>query len=383
MKLLEHQAKEVFKKHRIPIPKGHLIREKNQMQEVFDSLEFRNGVFLKAQVKTGGRGKAGGIKFAASLSEAIEIYDQVNGLKIGGYEVSDILIEEKVSSRQKEFFIGLTIDPIVGQPVLLISSQGGVDVEDIAQQSPRLLERAHVDITFGILDYKIREMLIALGISKNLFKQFTEISKKLYKIFMNHEATRVEINPLILNEEGVMIAADGRLSIDDAAVFRHPELSTFKNTQEDSSDEEYLRDQHRIEYVELSGNIGLISGGAGMTMTAMDMIASEGGKPACFMDCSANVSTEGYEIALRTVSSKKGVSSILINIFGGLTRMDLVGDYLVKAINKIGNIHQPITIRLEGTDAEKGRKTVEAAGLNTCNSFEAAVKMAVDLGDHA
>ena len=176
-----------------------------------------------------------------------------------------------------------------------------------------------------------------------------------------------------------MVAADARMSVDDAALFRRPELKELRGSREKSL-EEHLKDDYQLEFVDLQGNIGLVSGGAGMTMTAMDLIGLEGGKPACFMDCSANVSPEGYEMALRTVSSKEGVSSILVNIFGGLTRMDQVGEYLVEAIKKIGDIKQPIAIRLEGTNAEQGRRTVEEAGFQCYETFQEAVKRAVELG---
>jgi succinyl-CoA synthetase beta subunit len=378
MRLYEYQAKKIFCSYDIPTPRGYLVKEKSQIGDAIKSLKRKDGVVLKAQVLAGGRGKAGGVKFAHTPDEASELFDQMRSLEIGGYKVSEILLEEKVPVRQ-ELYLGFVIDPVAGTPTFLASSRGGIDVEEIAREYPQFLGKMDVDSAYGILDYKVRATLTRVGVPKNLFGQLITISKRLYKIFMDYETILLEVNPLIASEEGNLVAADGRMSVDDAAVFRRLKLKELRDSREKSL-EEYLRDEYQLEFVDLQGNIGLVSGGAGMTMTAMDLIALAGGKPACFMDCSANVSPEGYEMALRTVSSKEGVSSILVNIFGGLTRMDHVGEYLVEAIKKIGNIEQPITIRLEGTNAEKGRKTVKEAGFQCYETFEEAVRRAVELG---
>jgi succinyl-CoA synthetase beta subunit len=378
MRLYEYQVKEIFRSYNIPIPKGYLVKEKGQIRDAFSSLETSNGIVLKAQVLAGGRGKAGGVRFAYSPDEASALLEQIKSSEIGAYKGSKILFEEKVTI-QEELYLGLIIDPVAGQPTFLASSRGGIDVEEIARKFPHLLGKMNIDLTYGILDYKVREILTRVGIPKSLFGQFISISKRLYEVFLDYEAILIEINPLIFSEEGDLVAADARMSVDDAALFRRPELKELRGSREKSL-EEHLKDDYQLEFVDLQGNIGLVSGGAGMTMTAMDLIGLEGGKPACFMDCSANVSPEGYEMALRTVSSKEGVSSILVNIFGGLTRMDQVGEYLVEAIKKIGDIKQPIAIRLEGTNAEQGRRTVEEAGFQCYETFEEAVKRAVELG---
>lgn len=378
MRLYEYQAKEIFRSYDIPVPKGYLVKEKDQIGDAFKFLKTKDGVVIKAQVLAGGRGKAGGVKFAYTPDEVSASLEHMKGLEIGGYKVSEILLEEKLPVRQ-ELYLGFVIDPVLGTPTLLASSRGGMDVEEIARVFPQLLGKMDIDSAYGILDYKVREILTRIGLPKNLFGQFITICKSLYEIFLDYEVILLEINPLIVTEEQNLVAADARMSLDDAAVFRRPKLKELRDSREKSL-EEYLRDDYQLEFVNLEGNIGLVSGGAGMTMTAMDLIALAGGQPACFMDCSANVSPEGYEMALRTVSSKGGVSSILVNIFGGLTRMDHVGEYLVEAIRKIGNIQQPITIRLEGTNAEEGRKTVKEAGFQCYETFEEAVKRAVELG---
>jgi succinyl-CoA synthetase beta subunit len=201
----------------------------------------------------------------------------------------------------------------------------------------------------------------------------------LYKFFIENDAVFAEINPLVLDDKGGLIATDARIDIDGAALYRHPDIQEMKSSH-DLNIEDSLRDDYQLEYVEMDGNIGLISGGAGLTMTAMDFITLEGGKPACFMDCSANVSPTGYEMALRTLNSRKEVDCILMNIFGGITRMDRVGEYILEALKRIGGVNKPLVIRLEGTDAVKGRAIIRDAGLPMCETFEEAVKKAVALG---
>lgn len=378
MRLLEYQGKEFFKKYGIPTPKGSRVIKKDDVQDAFEAVNNGYGVVLKAQVPSGGRGKVGGVKIARTLEECQRVFDEIYGQKMNGYLASELLIEERIPI-QEEFYLSISVGNELGQPILLISSKGGINVEEIARNFPQYLAKEEIDIAYGLLDYQVRNLVSRLGISRSFHSPFIEIVNSLYKFFAEYEAILAEINPLALDKNGQLIAVDARVEIDDAAIFRHADIKRLRDARE-KTHEEYLREEYQLEYVELDGNIGLVSGGAGMTMTAMDLISHEGGKPACFMDCSANVSPIGYEIALRTVAAKEGVTSILINIFGGLTRMDLVGDYLVEALKKIGEIQQPLTIRLEGTEAEKGREFVRKAGLSTVDTFQEAVKKAVELG---
>jgi succinyl-CoA synthetase beta subunit len=378
MKLFEYQGKELFRKYGIPTPKGMIIKGKDDIRDAFKIVNSGSGVLIKAQVLSGGRGKAGGIKIVETPDECEKKVDEVRGLKINGHAVQGILIEERIPARE-EFYLSITVASDLGRPMLLMSSKGGMNVEEIIKNFPQYLGKVEIDMAYGLFDYQVRNLLSTVGLSGDLTSPLVEIARALYKFFLNYEGLLAEINPLILDENRKLIAADARVEIDDAAIFRQTDIKKLKDIREKTS-EEFLRDQYQLEYVELDGNIGLISGGAGMTMTAMDLISREGGKPACFMDCSANVSPTGYEMALRTVSAKEGVTSILVNIFGGLTRMDHVGEYLVEALKKIGRIPQPLTVRLEGTEAEKGKEFLRKAGLSTCETFEEAVKKAVTLG---
>jgi succinyl-CoA synthetase beta subunit len=378
MKLFEYQGKEYFRKFGIPTPKGSVVKEKDDLRNAFEAANSGSGVVVKAQVLSGGRGKAGGIKIAETIDECGGRVGEVRRLIINGQPVREILIEERIPAKE-EFYLSITVASDLGRPMLLMSSKGGMNVEEITKNFPQYLGKVEIDMAYGLFDYKVRNLLSTVGLSGDLTSPLAEIAIALYKFFLNYEGVLAEINPLILDENGKLIAADARVEIDDSAVFRHPDMKKLRDIREKTS-EELLRDKYQLEYVDLEGNIGLISGGAGMTMTAMDLISREGGKPACFMDCSANVSPTGYEMAIRTVSAKERVTSILVNIFGGLTRMDHVGEYLVEALKNIGHIPQPLIIRLEGTEAEKGREFIRGAGLSTCATFEEAVKTAVALG---
>lgn len=378
MRLFEHQGKDLYKKYGIPVPAGRLVDDKRAIKKIFPEIDRGNGVALKAQVLTGGRGKAQGIRFAETSAECESQYDELVSMNISGHPVRKILLEERIKI-QREFYLGIIVDTEIGQPVMVICSRGGVDVEEISKSHPEWLEKIAVDVAYGLLDYQIRGVLIRLGLSKELFPSFMDIARKLYRFFIENDALFAEINPLILDDRGSLIAADARIDIDGAALYRHPEIEAMKASQE-TGIEDSLRDEYQLEYVELEGNIGLISGGAGLTMTAIDFIALEGGRPACFMDCSANVSPTGYEMALRTLNSRKEVDCILMNIFGGITRMDRVGEYILEALQRIGGVDKPLVIRLEGTDAVRGRAFIRDAGLPMCETFEEAVRKAVALG---
>ncbi len=378
MRLLEYQGKEFFKKYGIPTPKGSRATKKDDVQDAFEAVNNGHGVVLKAQVPSGGRRKVGGVKIARSQEECQRVFDELYGQKMNGYLTSELLIEERIPV-QEEFYLSISVGSELGQPILLISSKGGINVEEIARNSPQYLAKDEIDIAYGLLDYQVRNLVSRLGIPRSFHSSFIEIASSLYKFFAEYEATLAEINPLALDEKGKFRALNSRIEIDDAAIFRQAEIKKVRDARE-KTQEEYLREEVQLEFVALDGNIGLVSGGAGMTMTAMDLISHEGGKPACFMDCSANVSPIGFETALRTVTAMEGVTSILINIFGGLTRMDHVGEYLVEALTKIGGIKQPLTIRLEGTEAEKGREFVRKAGFSPVDTFQEAVKRAVALG---
>jgi len=377
MKLYEYQAKKIFKENKIPIPSGFACSSENQVADAFASLGKGQEAVLKSQVLVGGRGKAGGIRIVKSLDEVVKTFRELMSMEIKGLSVSKVLIEEKIEIRN-EYYVGITIDPTFSKPIFLMSSRGGVDIETIAKESPSALYQYIIDPRYGIASYKVHNAIIDLGIPEKLSVQFIDIIKKLYNIFHNFDATLIEINPLVESWDGKLCAVDARLNIDDNALFKHEEFEELKKDFGENI-EISLKDKG-VYFVYLGGNVGLICAGAGMTMATMDLVNAMGGKPACFCDVSAGINPQSIGLALRTVSNLNGVKSVLINMFGGLTRMDEVAKSFIAAWQNMEEISQPIVIRLEGTNVEEGRKIMKENGFDILTNLYDAVKKAVDLG---
>ena len=358
MKLYEYQAKKILNENKIPIPNGSVCSTEEEARDAFDSVGKGKGVILKSQVLVGGRGKAGGIRIAKSISEVANIFKELMNMNIKGFPVSKVLIEEKMEIRN-EYYVGITIDPTFYKPILLISSRGGMEVETIAKESP---------------SYEIIKLIGELGISSGLSTQLIDIIKKLYTILGNSDATLTEINPLVESSDETLIAVDARLNIDNNALFKHPEFEGFKRDFADNK-ETYLRGKG-VDFVYIGGNVGLICAGAGMTM---DLVNAMGGKAACFCDVSAGINPQSMELAMRAVSGLNDVRSILINMFGGLTRMDEVANSFIAAWQSMGGLSQPTVIRLEGTNVEEGRRIMRENGFEMFTNLYDAVQKAVDL----
>ena len=377
MKLYEYQAKNIFGENKIPIPYGLVCTNEKEVRDAFERVGKGKEAVLKSQVLVGGRGKEGGIRSANSLDEAVKIFNELMSMNIKGLSVSKVRIEERIKIKN-EYYAGITIDPTFSKPILLISSRGGVDIEIVAKESLSALYQHIVDPRHGIPSYRVHDAIGDLGIPEKLSMQFIDITKKLYSIFVNCDATLVEINPLVESSDGELWAADARLNLDDNALFKHEEFEELKKGFSENV-EMSLRDKG-VYFVHIGGNVGLICAGAGMTMATMDLVNAMGGKPACFCDVSAGINPESIEHALCTVSNLNGVKSILVNMFGGLTRMDEVANSFVAAWNNMGGISQPIVIRLEGTNVEEGRKIIEEHGFSIFTNLYDAVEKAVDLG---
>ncbi len=377
MRLLEYQGKELFRRYGIAIPRGRLIEEKREIGRIFRDLDQGRGVVLKSQVLTGKRGQNGGILFAETPGRCAFLYDELINLTISGQPVRKILMEERIEG-DREFYLGITVDAEARGPLVMISPCGGGRLEDQARLRPDSLVRIPIDINYGLLDYQAREALFRLALPQELIPSLTERMRQLYRLFRETDAVTAEINPLIYASGRGFVALDARVEIDDSALYRQTDILEMKSCHEPQI-ENVLRDDYRLEYVELDGNIGVISGGAGLTMAAMDCLALAGGRPACFLDCSANVSATGYEMALRTLNTRKAVDCILVNFFGGITRMDRVGQFILEALERIGGLDKPLIIRLEGTDAPKGRAIIGEAGLAQCDTFEEAIETVLAL----
>jgi len=377
LNLYEYQVKQLFKDIGIKTPAGQLAKTEDDAINAYQLVGPE--VMLKSQVLTGGRGKAGGIKAAAAEEEVLAVFKQLTGLTIKGLPVKQVWVEEKLQIEQ-EFYVGITISPDEQLPVLIVSSKGGMDVEEVAREFPEAMAQCVIDMKYPLHDYTVREVLSQLNFRHTIAKRFVPLIQRLYDIYLQYHAILLEVNPLVLTVDGELVAADGRLAIDDNALNKY---STVKKLAVETAQDtvEQRMKKYGIDYVELDGNVGIISVGAGETMATMDLISRQGGKPACFLDFSAGVNPETIALALKTVSLRPEVKSILINIFGGLTRIDKVAEGIVYAIKKIGDIKQPLTIRLEGTNAELGREVIQQHGLESCLTLQEAVYQSVKRGE--
>lgn len=373
MKLYEFQAKQIFARYGIRIPRGEVAENVERVAEIVEKLGGK--AILKAQVLVGGRGKAGGVRRAESVSQAVEIAREMFGKSIRGERVSKIYVEE-LSYVKKELYLSVALDRVEKCFSLIYSSEGGVDIEEIAAKSPEKIFRVKVDPRWGLWDYQIRKLLSEAKVPQELWKELTAIVKAIYRIFVENEAELVEINPLAVTPQG-LIALDAKIIIDDNALFRHRDLEAMRTF---SDGIEGVAEKEGMNYVKLDGNVGVIANGAGMAMATMDLIHFFGGRPANFLDIGGGASAELTKKALEILSRDKDVKVIFMNIFGGITRCDEVAKGIVKAFEEL-KIDVPLILRLSGTNEEEGRKIV-ASSLKTVEiveTLEDGAKRAVEV----
>ncbi len=364
MMLYEYAAKEIFSRYSIPIPQGDLITDAKDAGVIAEKL---GNVVIKAQVTTGGRGKAGGILAAATPEETIQKARQILGMSIKGLPVKKVLVEE-YKKPEKEMYLGITIDRAARRPIIMASTEGGIDIEETAKQAPEKIFMMHIAPLAGIRDYQARS--IAYYLDRENQALIGDLVKRLYRVFTDCDCILAEINPLAL-ASGAIFALDAKIIIDDNALFRQD----FKEEEEDTFSE--LAKKHGMSYVGLEGDIGCIVNGAGLAMATLDMITQSGGEPANFMDVRAGANAEQVKTALRIVSSNKKVKAIVINIFGGLTKCDEVAHGIVDVISEI---KVPMVVRLAGTNEQEGRKILEKYNITFVSSTEEAAKAVVELG---
>lgn len=363
MKLYEYEAKEIFSKYSIPVPQGNIATSAEEAAEISRKLE---DAVIKAQVLVGGRGKAGGIARAKNPEEAKENARRILGMSIKGLPVKKLLVEE-YKEPQNEMYLGVTIDRRARCPVIIASSQGGVDIEEIAKTSPEKIARIRINPLTGVHDYQARTL--AYSLDKKNTSEIADVIKKLYNVFTENDCSLAEINPLAFSQG--IFALDAKIVIDDNAIFRQD----FK--EEETGSLEELAKKSGMSYVGLDGNIGCIVNGAGLAMATLDMIKVNDGEPANFMDVRAGANAEQIKTALRVVSSNRNVEALLINIFGGLTRCDEVARGIIEVISEI---KVPLVIRLAGTNEEEGRKMLEKHGITFASSTEEAAAEVVKIG---
>jgi succinyl-CoA synthetase beta subunit len=356
--LYEYQGKELFAKYGIPVSEGRLATKPDEARAAAEALG--GTVVVKAQVLTGGRGKAGGIKLAETPTEAEERAREILGMDIGGHVVRKVWIE-RASEIEREYYLSVAFDRSAKQPLFMFTTQGGVDIEQVAASHPEALVRLHVDPLVGFQPWHGRRLVYGAGIADpSEQKQVAAIAKKLYDAFTGSEAMLTEINPLIVTPEGEVRALDSKFSVDDNALFRHPDLAEMRDV--DATDPlEALAREKDVIYVKLDGDVGVLGNGAGLTMGTVDVVAFVGGRAADFCDLGGGGDAEGVVDALEVITRDEQVRSIFFNIFGGITRCDEVARGILQALEQMG-IELPIVVRLDGTNADEGRRLLREAG---------------------
>ena len=376
----EYLAKQIFQRHGIRIPRGKIAESPEEVEKI--ARELGGKVVLKSQILVGGRGKAGAIKLANSVEEAVELSKQLFGKVFKGHLVRKVYVEEQLDI-QREMYVGFTLDRANKGFTLIVSSVGGMEIEEIAATYPDKISKTTINPVYGLWDFQVRKALYNAGMPKEYFKEVFSIIKKLYEILVTYEAELTEINPLIVTKQGEIIAADARLNIDDNALFRHKQLESYRDFTEVDQLEK-IATQLGINYVKLDGNIGVIANGAGMSMSTMDLIYIMGGKPANFLDVGGGASSEVVKQAINVILKDENVKVIFINIFGGITRCDEVAKGIIKALSEI-EVKVPIVLRLAGTNEEEGRKIIEdylektKVNLFLAKTMEEGAKKAVEL----
>ncbi|HYH11682.1 MAG TPA: ADP-forming succinate--CoA ligase subunit beta [Thermomicrobiales bacterium] len=367
MNVHEYQAAEILAKYGIPVNPGRVATTADEAEAI--ATELGGTVVVKAQVHTGGRGKAGGVKLAKSPEEARSAAEAILGMDIRGHIVNKVLIA-KGADIASEFYLGVVLDRPNRQVLVMSSAEGGVDIEEVARTNPEKIVRKLGDPLVGFHPYQGRELGFELGLAADKVNGFAVIASKLYDAYFNEDATLVEINPLILTGDGEWMAIDSKMSFDDNALPRHPAIEEMRDLAEENETEIEAK-QHGISFVKLDGNIGCIVNGAGLAMATMDAVKLHGGEPANFLDVGGGANAAQVAKAFSLVTADPNVKAILINIFGGITRGDEVANGIREALGQV-NVEVPIVVRLSGTNAEEGKQILAEAGLTAVSSMDEA-----------
>jgi succinyl-CoA synthetase beta subunit len=357
--LYEYQGKELFRRAGIPVSEGRLAVSPEEARAAASSLG--GPVVVKAQVLTGGRGKAGGVKLANDPTEAEQRSREILGLDIRGHAVRKVWIE-KASDIAKEYYLSITFDRGAKKPLYMFTTQGGVEIEQVAEENPDALIRLHVDPSEGFQPWVARRLIYGAGVEDpSEQKQIAAIVEKLYRAFVDFDAMLCEINPLIVTPDGEVKALDSKFTVDDNALFRHPDIAEMRDTAAADPIEAFAREKG-VTYVKLDGEVGICGNGAGLSMSTVDVVAHVGGRPANFCDLGGGGSAQGVVDALEVITRDPQVKSIFFNIFGGITRCDEVARGILEALERLDMSRYPIVVRLDGTNAEEGRRILGEAG---------------------
>jgi succinyl-CoA synthetase beta subunit len=372
LKLHEYQSKQLFFQHGIPILKGKVATTAEQARDI--AIELGGRVVVKAQVLVGGRGKAGGIRVAKDPQQAEEHAAQILAMSIKGLPVRKVLVDPTADIKA-EIYFGVTNDRAARSPVVIASMAGGVDIEQVAKESPEKIVREFVNPFLGLRDYQIRNIAAGIGLPHEHWKAFSQIASGLYQTYWETDATLAEINPLVITGANQLLALDGKIVLDDNALFRHPDLAEMRDADEEAPAETEAR-KYGLSYVKLDGEIGCMVNGAGLAMATMDIISHFGGRPANFLDVGGGASSEKVAAALRIILSDRNVKAVLFNIFGGITRCDEVARGILKALAEVPT-GVAMVVRLVGTNEAEGRKLLADANMITAVTLADAAQKAV------
>ena len=375
MLLNEYETKNLLTAFNIPIPKGSVASTPEQAYDA--GAKLRPPLVVKAQVRVAGRGKAGGVLFTNTLDEVRNATRQLIGTRIHGHFVRQVLVEEQIPMK-RELFFGITVDRVAQCYVVLASTVGGIDIEAIARQTPKQVLKMPINSYTGFRLYHAREIANKLGYSQQQLSSLAQIFFQVFQAGKTHDAELIELNPVIETPTGEFIAADARLIIDDNALFHHPTFQQRKGRENVASAQEQAAAQHRLAYVKLDGNIGVIGNGAGLVMATLDTIQNYGGQPANFLDIGGGATPETMTLALNIVHSDPSVQGIFINILGGITRCDDVARGIVQA-RKQYSLNKPLVIRLVGTNEQEGREILSSAGIPMLDSMDAGAQQIIEL----
>jgi len=379
MKIHEYQAKEILKHYNVPVPKGRVAFSPAEAQDAAQTIGGSLWV-IKAQIHAGGRGKGGGVKIAKTIDEVASIAEQMLGMRLITYQtgkdgqiVKKVLVEQGVDI-DKEFYLGIVLDRATSKNVIMVSTEGGVEIERVASESPEKIFKEQIDPCLGILPFQARKLAFNLGLRGEAHKNAVKFILALYNAYIEMDASLAEINPLVVTKSGEVLALDAKMNFDDNALFRHQLLNSFRDTSEEDP-LEVQASMYNLNYIKLDGNVGCMVNGAGLAMATMDIIKLAGGEPANFLDVGGGASVETVSNGFKIILSDKNVKAVLVNIFGGIVRCDRVAQGIVEAVSNM-NITLPIVIRLEGTNAQEGREILKNSNLNflVAESFKDAAE---------
>ena len=372
MKIHEYQAKEILRSFGVPVPQGTVAFTVKEAEEAASKLELP--VVVKAQIHAGGRGKGGGVKLATTAQEVTTFAQEILGMTLithqtgaQGKLVKKVLIE-KASDIARELYAGIVLDRSSGQITFMVSTEGGMDIEKVAHDTPEKILKVAVDSAIGLQSYQAREMAFALGLTGSALKNGVKFFLSLYDAYLGTDASLFEINPLVVTKQGDVLALDAKANFDDNAMYRHPNILELRDLDEEEA-MEIEAARAGLNYIKLDGNIGCMVNGAGLAMATMDIIKLSGAEPANFLDVGGNASAETVEKGFRILLSDENVKAVLINIFGGIVRCDRVASGVIEAVKKV-KADIPIVVRLQGTNAQEGKKILENSGLNIIAATE-------------